>query len=369
MAGIRRRPGPGSDRPDVSVLEGARVSETPARARPDAPATVRFRDIRRSSWLYVLRRTGRGFWRHQCLDLAAGLTYHAVLAVVPALIALVSLLAVLGAGESSAETALVVARLLVPQEALAVVEPLVAGLAEVSSRVVALVAGVVLAVWFVTAYVLAVGRALNRIYEVREGRSLLPRIGRAVALTLLLGTLVLLSAVLLLVSSPVADLLGQLLGVQSPVVSVFVVLKWPVLALALAVIIALLYARAPNVAQPRLRLVSPGAVVAIVVWLVGSLLFGVYVSDVATYDRTYGSVAGLIVLLVWLWVTNLALLLGAELDVEVERVRQLEAGIPAEERVQLPVRDRRLSDRVAARDRADLAAGRRIREGGDETPG
>lgn len=323
---------------------------------------MRLRDISRSSWLFAARRAGRGFWRHQCLDLAAGLTYHAVLAVVPGLIALVSLLGLLGGGETSAETALVVARLVVPSEALAFVEPMVDGLAQASSRVVALVAGVVLAVWFVTAFVLAVGRALNRIYEVREGRPLVPRIAQGVALTVVLGVLVLVSAVLLLVSSPVANLIGLLIGVETPVLDLFGVLKWPLLAIALTVIIALLYARAPNIAQPRFRWVSPGAVVAIVVWLAGSLLFGIYVRDFATYDRTYGQVAGLIVLLVWLWVSNLALLLGAELDVEIERVRELAAGVPAEDRLQLPVRDTRLSDRVGARDRADIDRGRRIRD-------
>ncbi|GAA1840448.1 YihY/virulence factor BrkB family protein [Microlunatus capsulatus] len=335
----------------------------PDHAPHPAPGeVVPLRSVSARAWLYALRRVGRGFWRHQDHDLAAGLTYHAVLAVFPALVALVSLLGLLGAGDRSTDTVLVVARLLVPAEALGVVEPLVENLAASSSRVVTLVLGVVLAQWFVTIYVLAVGRALNRVFEVREGRPLLPRLVRTVGLTLVLGVLVLLAAVLLLLSAPVAEALGFLFGVGSPVVRVVGVLKWPLLAAVLALLVGLLYARAPNVRPPHRRWVSPGAVLAIVIWLVGSLAFGFYVRHVAGYQRTYGALAGLVVLLVWLWVSNLALLLGAEVDREVERVRQLAAGVAAEERVVLEPRDVRLSEKVAARDRRDVEAGRRLRQ-------
>lgn len=346
-----------------AVELGAVPSSTgPASTVP--ASTVPLRDVPPRAWLYAARRVGRGFWRHQDHDLAAGLTYHAVLALFPALVALVSLLGLLGAGDQSADTVLVVARLLVPAEALAVVEPLVESLTASSSRVVTLVVGVVLALGFVTVYVLAVGRALNRVHELREGRPLLPRLLRTAVLTLVLGVLVLVAAVLLLLSGPVTAALGSVLGVGSPVVRLLGVLKWPLLAVVLAVLVGLIYARAPNLRPPHRRWVSPGAALAIVGWLLGSLAFGFYVRHVAGYRRTYGALAGLVVLLVWLWVSHLALLLGAEVDREVERVRQLAAGVPAEEHVVLELRDVRLSNRMAARDRRDVAEGRRLREEG-----
>ncbi len=329
---------------------------------PVAARTVPLRAVPPADWAHAARRAGRGFWRHSDHDLAAGLTYHAVLALFPALVALVSLLGLLGAGDASAATLLVAARLLVPAEALAVVEPLVESLAASSSRVVTLVGGVVLALWFVTLYVLAVGRALNRVHEVREGRPLLPRLLRTGVLTLGLGALVLVAAVLLLLSGPVTAALGSLVGLDPTAVRLLGALKWPLLAAVLAVLVGLIYARAPNLRPPHRRWVSPGAVLALVVWLLGCLAFGFYVRHVAGYQRTYGALAGLVVLLVWLWVSHLALLLGAEVDREVERARQLAAGVPAEERVVVELRDVRLSDRVAERDRRDVAAGRRLRQ-------
>ncbi len=343
-------------------MSGSTTDGFDATSDEDGPAPVQLRHISLSSWVYAARRTGRGFWRHQSHDLAAGLTYHSVLAVFPALVTLVSLLGVIGAGDENTQTALAVARLLVPTEALAIVEPLVKSLTDASSRTATLVGGVVLSLWFVTLYVLAVGRALNRIYEVREGRPLLNRILRTVALTGALGVLVLLAAVLMQLSQPVMRTLGSLFGVGSGAVALLGVLKWLALAVVLAVMVGLLYSRAPNVTPPRHRWVSPGAVLAVVLWMAGSLLFGVYVRNVGSYERTYGALAGLIVLLVWLWVSNLALLLGAEVDLEVERVRELQAGVVAEQRVQLEPRNTRLSDKMAARDQGEVDRGRRLRE-------
>jgi membrane protein len=318
---------------------------------PVAARSVPLRAVPPAAWAYAARRAGRGFWRHADHDLAAGLTYHALLALFPALVALVSLLGLLGASGTSAATVLVAARLLVPAEALAVVEPLVESLAASSSRVVTLVGAVVLGLWFVTLYVLAVGRALNRVHEVREGRPLLPRLLRTGVLTLVLGVLVLAAAVLLLLA-----------GLGPSTVRLLGALKWPLLAVVLAVLVGLIYARAPNLRPPHRRWVSPGAVLALVVWLLGCLAFGFYVRHVAGYQRTYGALAGLVVLLVWLWVSHLALLLGAEVDREVERVRQLSAGVAAEEHVVVALRDVRLDERMASRDRRDVAEGRRIRE-------
>jgi membrane protein len=334
-----------------------------SRPHPDAPQKpTSLLQIRRQSWSYLVRRTAREFVRDDGLDLAAGLTYYAVLAVFPALIALVSLLGVLGQGPESAATILEVARRLVPVEALSIVQPVIEGLAASSAASLALALGLLGALWFVSGYIQAFGRAMNRVYEVEEGRPL-PRLLAKTALdTLLLGSLAICAVLMLLISGPVARALGEVLGLGSRVLLLWGILKWPVLALILAVVIAVLYYTSPNVRQPRFRWLSPGALLAIVVWLAGTLLFGLYVSHFANYGATYGSLAGGIVFLIWLWVSNLALLLGAELDAEIERARELQAGIVAEVQLQLPVRDTRGSDRAQAKHAADVAAGRHIRE-------
>ena len=143
--------------------------------------------------------------------------------------------------------------------------------------------------------------------------------------------------------------------------NVWNIAKWPVLLAVVVLIVALLYYATPNVKQPKFRWISIGAIVAILIWILASALFGFYVANFASYDKTYGSLAGVIVFLLWLWITNLALLFGAELDAELERDRQLKAGIPAEENIQLPARDTRKSDQAAEKERADVERGRRLR--------
>jgi len=143
---------------------------------------------------------------------------------------------------------------------------------------------------------------------------------------------------------------------------VWSIAKWPVLLAVVVLIVALLYYATPNVKQPKFRWISVGAIVAIVVWVIASAAFGFYVANFSSYDKTYGSLAGVIAFLLWLWITNLALLFGAELDAELERGRQLQAGIAAEEELQLPPRDTRKSDKAAAKEQEDIERGRRLRE-------
>ena len=140
------------------------------------------------------------------------------------------------------------------------------------------------------------------------------------------------------------------------------VVKWPAILLFVVLAVAVLYYATPNVKQPKFRWISIGAIVAIVVWVIASAAFGFYVSNFSSYDKTYGSLAGVIAFLLWLWITNLALLFGAELDAELERGRQLQAGIAAEEELQLPPRDTRKSDKAAAKEQEDIESGRKLRE-------
>jgi len=173
--------------------------------------------------------------------------------------------------------------------------------------------------------------------------------------------LVLAAAVLLVVSGPVTRAIGDAIGVGSTAVTVWNIAKWPVLVFVIAVIVAMLYWGTPNVRRPRIRWISSGALIAIVVWAAGSAAFGLYVANFGSYNRTYGSLAGVIIFLLWLWLTNLALLFGAEFDAETERARQLQAGMPAEESIQLPPRDTRKIDKDAAKRAQLVRRGRRLR--------
>jgi membrane protein len=226
---------------------------------------------------------------------------------------------------------------------------------------IALAIGIVGAIWSASGYVGAFGRALNRIYGVQEGRTIWTL--RPVQLGVTVATLVLVSlmALLLVISGPVATAIGDALGLGDTVQVVWSVLKWPVLVIALMLLTALLYYATPNVRLPRFRMLTTGSIAAIIVLGVASALFGLYVANFGNYDRTYGSLAGIIIFLLWMWIANVALLLGAELDVEVERARELTAGTDAGEAVRLPLKSTaaivKAQDAVAA----DILASRDVR--------
>jgi len=347
---------------DSSEPSSSRV-DPDSPAKPDSP-----QDLTKPSWRYVVRRTAREFADDQCPDLAAALTYYSVLALFPAAIALLSLVGLVGQGDETVTTLLQILRDVGARDAADTLEPTLTELAENQRVGVGLVIGLVVALWSASAYVGAFGRGMNRIYEVEEGRpiwKLRPAMLLITAITVVLTALV---AIGLVLTGPAARAVGDAIGLGDTAVTAWSIAKWPVLLAVVVLIVALLYYATPNVKQPRFRWISVGAVVAIVTWAVASALFGLYVSNFSQYDKTYGSLAGVIVFLLWLWITNLALLFGAELDAELERGRELQAGLPAEETIQLPPRDTRKSDKAAAKEQADIARGRRLRitRGGDQ---
>jgi membrane protein len=181
-------------------------------------------------------------------------------------------------------------------------------------------------------------RASNTIYEVKEGRPFWKRRPLQVALTL--GLIVMITAVALaiVVTGPVARAVGNQIGMGNQAVTLFNIVKWPVIVLVLLAIVGVLYYVSPNVRQPSFPWITPGGVLALVVWAIASFGLGVYASNFGSYDKTYGTLGGVILFLFWLWLSNLALLLGAELNAELERGRELEAGLPAEHDLQLPPR-------------------------------
>ena len=324
--------------------------------KPDGPT-----DLDKRSWFYVLRKIVHEFTEDQCTDLAAALTYYAVLSIFPAMLALISVLGVLGQAPKAVKTVEDTLKPLLSEQTLDIVTRALNQVADSQGAGVALILGVAVALWSASGYVGAFGRAMNKIYEIDEGRPFWKLRPMMLLLTLIAVILAAIALLLLIVSGPVAESIGNVIGLGSTAITVWSIAKWPVLAVIVVVVVALLYYATPNVKQPKFRWMSVGALVAIVVWVIASVGFAFYVGNFSSYNKTYGSLAGVIVTLLFLWITNLALLFGGELDAELERGRQLQAGIPAEEEIQLPARDTRNIKKARKKRDKDVALGRKIR--------
>ncbi|WP_299052935.1 YihY/virulence factor BrkB family protein [uncultured Nocardioides sp.] len=326
-------------------------------AKVDSPG-----ELTKPSWTNVVRRVVREFGKDQCTDLAAALTYYAVLALFPAIIALLSLVSLAGQGRQTVDTLTQILRDVGAGSVVDTLEPTLLELSQSQGGGIALVVGLATALFSASGYVGSFGRAMNRVYEVREGRpvwKLRPQMILVTLVAVVLAALVLLALVL---TGPAAQAVGDAIGLGSTAVLVWSIVKWPVLLVVVMVIVAILYWATPNVQQPKLRWISVGAAFAIVTWIIASALFGFYVANFSSYNATYGALAGVIVFLLWLWITNLALLFGAELDAELERGRELQAGIAAERSVQLPPRDTRAADKADVKEEKDVERGRALRE-------
>jgi membrane protein len=331
--------------------------------KPQSPA-----EIKKPSWKYVFRKTIREFSSDQCTDIAAALTYYGVLSIFPAMVALVSLLGVIGQGDAATRAILSILQDVAPGSTIDVIRGPLAQFANSPAAGFALVAGIAIAIWSASAYVGAFSRAMNRVYEIGEGRPIWKLKPQQLLVTIVALVLVLVVAIILAVSGPVTDAVGSALSIGETPRVIWSIAKWPLLALVVILIIAILYYATPNARQPKFRWLSMGALLALIVLAVATLLFGLYVANFSNYDRTYGSLAGIVVFLLWLWIANLALLFGAEFDAELERGRQLEAGIAAEENIQLPPRDTRRTDKAAEAERKDVQRGREIREANEDQP-
>jgi membrane protein len=337
--------------------ERAKQSPSPDDPRkPDSPD-----DISKPGWKYILRKTMREFSGDQCTDLAAALTYYGVLALFPALLAIVSLLGVFGDARDTTDAVLGLAGGLVPQDTLETLQGPIDRLTQNSAAGLGLVIGIVGALWSASGFVGAFSRAMNRIYSIDEGRPFWKLRPMMLIVTLIAIVVAVLVAVMLVASGPIAESIGAAIGLGSTAVAVWNIAKWPVIALIAVGLIAVLYYATPNVKQPKFRWMSLGAFVALLVWAIASALFGLYVANFSSYNETYGSIGGVIVFLLWIWISNIALLFGAEVDAEVERGRQLVAGIDAEETIKLPPRDTKKSDKAAAQHEEDLWKGRELR--------
>jgi membrane protein len=325
--------------------------------KPDSPT-----DISKPSWKYTAKSATAEFQSDECTDLAAALTYYSVLALFPAMLALISLLGVFGQGQATVDQILQLIQSIGASAVPPQVEEVIRGLVNAGGAGLSLIVGLALAIWSASGYVGAFGRAMNRIYEIDEGRPFWKLRPTQVLVTL--GLLVMAAIVLagLILSGPVAQGLGDSLGIGSVAVTVFQWAKWPIILLVVIVMVAMLYYFTPNVRQPKFHWVSVGSVIAIGTWVLASLAFGFYVSNFSNYNRTYGALAGVIIFLLWLWITNLALLFGAEVDAELERSRELQAGFEAEETLQLPPKDDSKSVKDERKLEERIEQGRELRE-------
>jgi membrane protein len=255
----------------------------------------------------------------------------------PALIALMSILGLVGA--SATDPLIENLTALTPSSARDIVQSAIENITSSEGAAgLALAFGIAGALWAASGYVGGFTRASNAIYGVEEGRPFWKLKPIQIAVTAVMLLLLALCGIAVVVTGPVAEEVGSVIGLEDAAVTAWDIAKWPVIALVVITMFLVLYWAAPNLKQPHIRWLSPGAILAVVVWLLASALFALYVSNFSSYNATYGTLAGVVIFLVWLWITNVAILLGAELNAELERQREIESGVPEERTIALPER-------------------------------
>ena len=291
-------------------------------------------------WKAAFGRTLSEFRADGLSDWAAALTYYAILSIFPSVLVLIAILGLLGQYPQTSDALLSIVGRVGPSSAVDTFRGPIVDVVKGKGGAGALLGlGLVGAVWSASGYVGAFFRAANIVYETREGRPFWQLRPLQLLVTITLTLLLALVAIAIVLTGTLAAAVGDVIGVGSTTVTIWAWVKWPILLVIVAAMIAALYYIAPNVKQPGIRWVTPGGVIALVTWLVASAAFGVYVSHFGSYNKTYGTLGGVIVFLVWLWVSNLALLFGLEFDAELERSRELAAGDRrAHEEIQLDPR-------------------------------
>ncbi|MEU1468272.1 YihY/virulence factor BrkB family protein [Streptomyces sp. NPDC005761] len=316
---------PGTAGPDAQVERDA----------PDAPT-----EMGRKSWWAVLKRTAKEFRQDELTDRAAGLTYYGILSLFPALLVVVSLLGL--SGESTTQKVLDNVEKLTPGAAKDVMTSAITQLeGSGGTGSVLAVVGLLGALWVASGYVAAFMRTANSVYDLPEGRPLWKVLPVRVGLTLVLMILACASALMVVLTGGIARQLGAVVGIGDTALTVWSIAKWPALVICVALMLAILYWAAPNAKGRGFTFGSLGSLLALVIWVVASAGFAFYVANFGSYNKTYGALAGVIVFLVWLWITNLAILLGLEFDAEMARERAILGGHPPFEEPYVEPRDTR----------------------------
>jgi membrane protein len=308
---------------------------------PDGPT-----DLNAGSWKEVLKRTFREFKEDNLTDWAAALTYYGVLAIFPMLIVLVSLLGLVG--QSATQPLIDNLGKVAPGPAQQIFTSAIKNLqASQGAAGIAFVIGIATALWSASGYVAAFMRASNSIYDIEEGRPIWKTAPVRLGVTLVLVILLIVCAVAVVFTGGLAQQAGNVLGLGSSFVDVWDIAKWPVLLIIVSFMFAILYWASPNAKTGGFKWVSAGGVVGVVLWLVASALFALYIATMGSgsYNKTYGALAGVVIFLVWLWISNVAILLGAEFNAELERGRRIEQGHPPDREPFVEPRDtRKMSD-------------------------
>lgn len=294
----------------------------------------------RGTWTGTLKRTALGFKQDKLNHWGAALTYYAVLSLFPAILVLVSLVGLFADPVRVTKVLTDTVSQLGPSTAADTFQgPIESLTGSRGTAGIMLIVGVVSALWAASGYVSAFADASNSIYDVEEARPFWKLKPFQLLVTFVVILLAAIVALALVLSGPVVGALGGALGIGDTALTAWSLAKWPMMILLVVAIFGVLYYTSPNAKLSGVRWVTPGALLALFVWIVASILFALYVSKFSSYDKTYGSLGGVIAFLVWLWVTNMAILLGAEFNSETERAKQIEAGVPdAHERIQLPQR-------------------------------
>ena len=289
----------------------------------------------------TLTRTGKEFSEDNMTDWAASLTYFGLLAMFPALIVLVSLLGLFGDPKSTTDTITEIVTDLGPSSAAETFSgPIEQVTSSRGSAGLALVLGLATALWSASAYVGTFMRASNVVYETPEGRPFWKLRPLQILVTLAMIILLALLAIGIVMTGPLVDAVAGPIGISDSAVTVWNIAKWPVIAALFVLMISILYYASPNVKQRGFRWVTPGGAIALVVWILVSAAFAFYVANFGSYNKTYGSLGTVVVVLVWFWITNLAILFGHELNAERERNAEMDEGVPrAEREIQLEPRD------------------------------
>jgi len=288
----------------------------------------------------TLKRTLTEFSEDNLTDWAAALTYYGLLALFPAMIALVSLVGLFGDPKTTTSTVTDMVTSIGPKSAAQTFAgPINSITSNRSGAGLALIIGLVAALWSASGYVGAFMRASNIIYETPEGRPIWKLRPLQMLVTLVLVILMAVVALGLVLTGPIVDAVAKPIGLSSTAITIWNIAKWPVLAALFVTMIAILYYATPNVKLRGFKWVTPGSIVALVVWILASAAFAFYVANFGSYNKTYGALAGLVVLLMWFWITNLAILFGHQLNAERERSLELEEGQPrADREIQLEPR-------------------------------
>jgi membrane protein len=289
----------------------------------------------------TLKRTLTEFSEDNLTDWAAALTYYGLLALFPALIAFVGIIGLVADPAGATQTITDVVSQIGPSSAAdTFAGPIESVTSSSSTSGIMAIVGIVVALWSASGYVGAFMRASNVIYETPEGRPIWKLRPLQMLVTLIIVLLAAITLLALIVSGPLAEAIGGAIGLSDTAVTVYQIAKWPILAALVITIFAVLYYATPNVKLRGFKWVTPGSIFALVVWILASAAFAFYVANFGSYDKTYGTLGGVVVLLIWLWITNLAILFGHELNAERERSHELAEGVPrADREIQLEPRD------------------------------